>query len=61
MYEGVILPEAKSRAISQSYMLHVDRTAMLYMIYCLLMTAFLLMFAILYFMRMRITSSKAHA
>ena len=44
-----------------SIYLHMDQTAMLCTIYCLLMTTFLLLFAILYFIHMCITPSKAHA
>ena len=44
-------------------MLYIDQTAMLhvYTIYCILMMAFLLLSAILYFMCLHITPSKVYA
>ena len=42
-------------------MLHIDQTAMLYILYCLWMMAFLLLSTILCFMSMRITPSKGYA
>ena len=60
--EDVIKLKAKLR--TQNKVLYtayrIDQTAMLYTLYYLLLTAFLLLSTILYFMHMRITPGKAH-